>query len=530
MLQAQASPPTSSDLEEALSAFQYESGLKSADHILKTRPDGTYLIFYLGLPTDRFFEALQRTSDRLPATNQLKERLVLKQRPKAPKERLALPEARLLRTVLSESLTVSRHSFELDFFSRYIRSVFGAEDQIIAKGNHIVFGRRGAGKSSLLAYYLHQLKVENRPHAWVACQAYQGQSELQVIPNILLDILKELRRFAPNTAAFDQLLSATEMLISREEALLSQEEILLSLDDLIPRIRRLVADLVEEKGQAILFLDDVHVLGQELQPKLLAKLYSISRGNRTHLKLSGIEQFTRTWDPVKREGLQYTHDVQIIRLDYNLTMPRKSMTHIESILDAHAHYCGLPSIRHLCRGKVIDRLVLAAAAVPRDALNLFAQAMSRSIVKDDRQVTITSINAAVSEMAEEKLRDIQRDASAETAELRQALDTVVSFCITEIKQNAFLVEIQNDNPLYQLFEKLIALRLLHVLHEGITPDQASRRFTALMLDFGFYVGIRAAKSVSLFQKEPAPLQAKQLRQLPKFPLRDKRLEGLSSKD
>jgi hypothetical protein len=37
-----------------------------------------------------------------------------------------------------------------------------------------------------------------------------------------------------------------------------------------------------------------------------------------------------------------------------------------------------------------------------------------------------------------------------------------------------------------------------------------------MLDFGFYIGIRAARSVKLFPEKPKQLTAKELRKLPIF--------------
>jgi hypothetical protein len=55
-------------------------------------------------------------------------------------------------------------------------------------------------------------------------------------------------------------------------------------------------------------------------------------------------------------------------------------------------------------------------------------------------------------------------------------------------------------------------------HEGITLHEAGRRFMAVMLDYGFYVGVRAARSVDLFQHEPASILAKDLRKLPIFPM------------
>ena len=41
---------------------------------------------------------------------------------------------------------------------------------------------------------------------------------------------------------------------------------------------------------------------------------------------------------------------------------------------------------------------------------------------------------------------------------------------------------------------------------------------ALMLDYGFYVGIRAARSVNLFSEEPKPILAKDVRLFPIFQL------------
>lgn len=40
----------------------------------------------------------------------------------------------------------------------------------------------------------------------------------------------------------------------------------------------------------------------------------------------------------------------------------------------------------------------------------------------------------------------------------------------------------------------------------------------LIVKVFFYVGLRAAKSVDLFSKEPKQLQAQELRKLPRMPL------------
>ncbi|MGH8148147.1 MAG: hypothetical protein ACREPY_17680 [Rhodanobacteraceae bacterium] len=64
--------------------------------------------------------------------------------------------------------------------------------------------------------------------------------------------------------------------------------------------------------------------------------------------------------------------------------------------------------------------------------------------------------------------------------------------------------------------ELVSLRLLHVISEGITVGKAGRKFLGLILDYGFYTGIRAAQSVDLFNRQSQKVAYKELRGLPVF--------------
>jgi hypothetical protein len=79
---------------------------------------------------------------------------------------------------------------------------------------------------------------------------------------------------------------------------------------------------------------------------------------------------------------------------------------------------------------------------------------------------------------------------------------------------ATLVEIRRDSPLYNSILKLVDLRLIHVISEGITVGDTGRKFLGLILDYGFYTGIRAAQSVDLFNKQTKRVAYKDLRKLP----------------
>jgi hypothetical protein len=500
--------------EEVISQFKRDTRFTRVEHVIKEHSEGNYLIIYLNNPTERFFGLLKQSLDALPDENPFKLRTTIKKRTSKPDNRLQLPETQFLRTVLSESLTVTEHSFADDFFARYIRSVSGDEERIVSQGNHIVYGRRGAGKSSLLAYLMHELRQSNAPYAWVTIQTYSGRNDIDTIAEVLLDILYQLTEYAPNKADIEALCNAVETVANNDSGTVVE-----SLDKIIPRIRRTLREITVESS-VFIFLDDLHVVSDLLQPILLEKLYSICRGNKIFLKISGIEQFVKLRDPSSRQGLETPGDIQVIRLDYNLTMPDKSKRHIQEILNSHAIYCGLQSVEYICGSGVLDRLVWVAAGVPRDALYLFSQAISESSVKGYKRVSITSINVAASEMTGEKLRDIKIDASGKYEEVHSLLESIRNFCVIEQRKNVFLVEIQNENPTFHEIEELIALRLLHILSAGFTPSEVGKRHMALMLDYGFYVGIRTAKSVDLFAKEPKPLQAKELRKFPTFKLLD----------
>ncbi|MFZ5738299.1 MAG: ATP-binding protein [Pseudomonadota bacterium] len=497
--------------EEIASLFAKEMNGVTPDYYIKIRPDGPYLIIEFSKPGEHHFEIHNRIASTLSDDNPFKERSTVQSRRSAPKSRLLIPETQLLKKEISESLTVDKNSLDDQFLLRYTPSVGGFETQIVANANYAVFGRRGAGKSSLLAYGMHHAIRNGHPFSWVAMQTYARRADLRVIPGVISEVLHELRSFTTAPEQFDDLIEEFSSLSESEST-----DTLTKCDRIIPRTRRTLSNIATTRSPLTIFLDDIHVLDETIQPIVLHYLYSLSRGNNAFIKTSGISQLTRLWDSTSHRGLQPTHDVQLITLDHNLTTPDKSKQHIVTILDAHAHYCGLPDIRYLSGDDAISRLVLVAAGVPRDSLSLFTTAITKAASKGQKLVSLTSVNAAASEMAEQKLKDIEQDSGDSSQEIQSILGEVKEFCINEQRKNAFLVEIKNADQRYRLIQKLVALRLVHVLHEGTTPHKAGKRFMALMLDYGFYVGIRAARSVELIPSEPRALLAKELRSLPIF--------------
>lgn len=497
------------EVEAILTNFKRRSGFEGIEYEVKQRADTQALVLQMANPTERFFRVLQEAKSEIYRDDG--PTVTIQKR--TPRNRLQSAEAKYFLQTLSESLNISRFSFREDFFARYTKSVSNAEAQITAAANHIVFGRRGAGKSSLLLYALRSRDAETQPSIWIDMQVYESRNDNRVVLDILVDAIQQLESVLARSAAYTRIINAIQRL--RKETNLADEQI----RKYLPEVRSLFASGVAHVKNFFMFLDDFHVIDVSTQPKLLGFLYSVSRGNNLFLKLSAIETLTRSWDSKAHAGLQVPHDAQTINLDYNLTMPDKAASHIEGILDAHAVYCGLPSVRFLSTsGDVLSRLVWVSAGVPRDALNMFAQAMTKGTAEGRSLVSVTNVNVAASEMVSQKLRDLEVDVPEKAVEgdLATVLERVKDFCIKKERKNAFLIEIQNDDAFYRNVLKLVDLRLVHVISEGITVGEAGRKYVALILDYGFYTGIRAAQSVDLFNKQTERVAYKDLRKLPVF--------------
>ena len=76
---------------------------------------------------------------------------------------------------------------------RFIEPAQGTLSRAVARRPHIVFGRRGSGKSSLLRKAVADLTVDRRPIAFVDLESFKGHS----YPDVLISILiQTLRRFS----------------------------------------------------------------------------------------------------------------------------------------------------------------------------------------------------------------------------------------------------------------------------------------------------------------------------------------------
>ena len=89
---------------------------------------------------------------------------------------------------LEESIRATRNST-----MGFIEPASGTLSKAGNRRSHIIFGRRGTGKSSLLNKVSDQLSLERIPNAYIDLETYKGHSYPDVLISILVDIFNEFK-------------------------------------------------------------------------------------------------------------------------------------------------------------------------------------------------------------------------------------------------------------------------------------------------------------------------------------------------
>lgn len=501
----------SDSARKLVEAFASASNITVPPYALVDKGGETYLAIEVGKINDLYVTRLDQVRKQLAQEHhEFADRVFLRE--VRPQSWLRSSEAQMLQRLLAESLTIGKSTLRSEFHQRFMPFLGGEERRIYSRANHVVFGRRGAGKSSLVLYACNQAQRDRVPFAWIALQQYRGRQDLLVIPQVLYEIVDAIVALGVTGEAVDRLRSAVLKLEERGMALTKTE-----INAQLPVFARHFLPFVRERGDFYLFLDDLHLLHPAIQPYFLSAIYSFARGNNIHMKITSIEHLTTLYNEAQREGLQTPGDAQVIRLDYNLVNPSAARDHILQVLNSYVRYAGIPSIASLCGKGVLDRLVWVSAGVPRDALYIFNNAMTKaSAIKERKEIAKTDVNMAAAESLTEKESYISDDVAEDSTLVRTIIEDIKTFCLQEIRCNAFLIHIVASDRRYELIKKVSDLRFVHVLHPGITPEKAGEKYEALLLDYAFYIGFRKAPSVREFKATLDQPSAKELRQLKRY--------------
>jgi len=394
----------------------------------------------------------------------------------------------------------------------YISDVQASIAAVAAARHHLVFGRRGAGKTALLLEARRRLEADGHLSLWLNLQTLRHEPVDRIYLIFAQRIVEEIQMYAQRHGW------TSSMLLSSASKLLEAIERQLSADvpdegkvrRVIPRLQVILKRFLESSAERLyIFVDDFYYVPRSHQPLLLDMFHGSIRDADAWLKIASIRHLTRWFDATEQLGLESMHDADHVDLDVTLQDPMRAKRFLERVLDRYARHVGVARPSALFSGAALDRLVLACGAVPRDYLLLSASAVTLSRKRDNAKlVGVQDVNQAAGEAAKAKLQELEDDLAADTASATRtvhALDTVRRFCLEEQQCTYFRIDFKDrerHQREHEILMGLMEVRLAHLVDPSVSDGRrAGERAEVYMLDLSQYSGARLKKGVRVLDLE-----------------------------
>jgi hypothetical protein len=450
-----------------------------------------------------------------------------------------------LRRLIQENTRIQKGlAIEIDYVD-----VSHALADALTRQNHVIFGRRGCGKSLLLDKVRKGVKPDVRA-IYVNCEDYKHHT----FPNVLIEILdaifseienhlggwfgkkKKLRELvlelrhqlehlrkaqderaskvvaraenetkasgsvgaaSPHVKAELGLSSLKKQSIEEEYQVFDDK--IRDLNQMLPQLKRIIEQffVLSQKVKVIYIqLDDFYQLRRPIQPYVADYLHRLCKDVPLFFKIGTLRHASslfadRDHQPI---GAQERHDYQPINVDYTLADFKKTSSQLSKILGEYTSKAGMTKTEteYLFKGEGFDRLVLASGGVPRDFLSLLLEALAVKPVGDERigkdDVRVLSLSTFQRRIEELKADSEEKDHDI----LIRGIYAIRKFCLDK-QTNVFLVSdktLQEKGPIKDLLNRLIDYRIIHLVGTALTHKSQSGTFTAYMIDIGAYANLR----------------------------------------
>jgi Cdc6-like AAA superfamily ATPase len=450
-----------------------------------------------------------------------------------------------LRTIIQEGLRVQRGGADP---VNYIDAANAVRD-VVTRQNHVIFGRRGCGKTLLLHESVRQVKKSIRI-VYINCEDYKQHS----FPNVLIEILDQLfgeleshlpgwfgrkrksrvliREIRAELSKLqeraDEVDTKVKETASREgsskgaigvsaggltlgaEAVAAQKAAIEEeyerhdskihkLNLLLPRLKKQISeffDLSKEVKTIYLQLDDFYHLPRTMQPHVADYIHRLCKDIPIFFKIATLRHATVLYADRGKQptGAQERNDYQPINVDFTLADFKRTSSQLRRILYSYGARVKMKQneVDGLFRGLGFDRLVLASGGVPRDFLALLLEVLAPKmegeeiIGKDD--VRLLSLGVFQKRIEELKTDSEQQDQDA----LLRGIYAIRKFCL-EKQVNVFLVPdqaLQEQDGLRELLNRLLDYRIIHSVGGSLTHKTSAGTFAAFMIDIGAYANLR----------------------------------------
>jgi hypothetical protein len=384
---------------------------------------------------------------------------------------------------------------------RYVEDPRASLSVVSVQRHHIVYGRRGVGKTALLLEAKRIAEDAGHATVWINAQTLRRLDADQAFLTLAERLARAVgvRGGASMGSSFASL---TEIANQIRMHLASGDESSRFVSSLIATLNGALRGVLrEDLMRAYVFVDDFYLLDIAVQPQILDRLHALTRDTNAWIKLASIERLTRLFEPSSRIGLEIPHDATTIDLDVTLEDPAAAQAFLERVLLDYTTAAGISTPRSIVKQDALSRLVLASGGVPRDYLNLLAasivgarknRALAREVGKED-------VARAASDAARTKRRDLEQDVGDKAArELGGVLDALASG-VKEAGFTYFLVRV--DEPTGTNFERLgrlVDLRFCHLVQSSLSDQhRPGVRYEAYVLALSEFAGVRLQRGLQV---------------------------------
>lgn len=410
-------------------------------------------------------------------------------------------------TRLVELLNERSRTSEQQPSLQYIPDAAANASVAITRRHHVIFGRRGVGKTALLLEAKRRIEERGDKVVWQNMQSVRGL-------DVSRAFLTVAHRICNLPAATFQSRSAKPLSLQLGEGLVREISDLLNAAQvpkgkvavLIPQIQEMLRVFCDEQQKSLfIFLDDIHYMAMGDMPDFLDFIHGTTRDTSAWLKIAGIRHQCRLFVDSPPKGLQIGHDIAVIDLDITLEEPAKARKFLFDVLRVYLDGAGISNISGCISSAALDRLVLASGGVPRDFLVLAAKALqiARGRAKA-RTVGIQDVNEAAGQTALQKTSELEDDAATSVGAARQrlsTLETIRAFALEEKHCSFFKVSFREKERLpqkYRLLQSLMDLRMIHLMRSSVSDSHhAGERYEVYMLDLSQFTGARLKQQMRM---------------------------------
>lgn len=379
----------------------------------------------------------------------------------------------------------------------------------VSKRHHIVFGRRGVGKTALLLEAKRQVASAGGLTLWINVQTLRGLSATAAFLTVVRRIAEIPGTIYQGRNVLPASIGAAQTIIKWTQELLSRADLTAAIAaPIVPEVQRLISMLCAENAcDLFIFIDDLHYLAMKEQPLFLDQIHGVTRDASAWIKIAGIRNQCRVFESDPPVGMQVGHDAAMIPLDVTLEDPRKARIFLTEVLQTYLAAAGIGNRSGVLSGSALDRLILASAGVPRDFLVLCARAIQIARTRDNaRLVGIQDVNEAAGEAGKQKLADLEEDAASSMgmANARlEAMEQVRQFSIVQNHSSFFRIDYRDKAARpeeYALVQSLMDLRMVHLVKTSLSEAHAAgEKSEVYLIDLSEYSSYRFKKDINVLE-------------------------------